>query len=68
MSAMKSVSVTVRWTKEDTRVIEVPADMSLDEVASSLPIDDESWNPVDIGWGAWYIQDQTTEEDWHVMD
>tara|TARA_B100001996_G_scaffold234167_1_gene180765 strand:- start:258 stop:500 length:243 start_codon:yes stop_codon:yes gene_type:complete len=62
----RRVEVTVHWTKEDTRVFDVPADMNLDEVADA--VDEVTWTPTDSGWGAWYIQDQTTEEDWHFMD
>lgn len=60
----RRVEMTVRWTSEDTRVFDVPADMSLEEVACNLKFDTAAWTPEETQWGAIVIEDVNTEEEW----
>ena len=60
----RRVEVTVRWTSEDTRVFDVPAEMSLEEVACDLKFDTANWTPEETEWGAVVIEDLDTGEEW----
>ena len=60
----RRVEVTVRWVSEDTRVFDVPADMTLDDVACSLEFNTANWTPEETEWGAIVIEDMDTEEEW----
>jgi hypothetical protein len=60
----RRVEIQVRWVLEDTRVFDVPADMSLDEVACNLEFDTADWDPEETQWGAMVIEDVDTEEEW----
>lgn|GEM_PF-5578968 len=60
----RRVEVTVRWTSEDTRWFDVPAEMSLNEVACSLEFNTANWTPEETQWGAIVIEDVDSEEQW----
>ncbi len=62
----RRVEITVRWTKEDTRVFDVPVGMSLDKVACDLKFDTAKWTPAFIEWGAVLIEDLDTGEEWVI--
>ncbi len=60
----RRVEVTVRWVSEDSRVFDVPADMSLEDVACDIKFDTANWTPEETEWGAIVIEDMDTEEEW----